>query len=113
MYMTLHGIIIHHRLFVSQIHAIESIAREPDAKDSAASARDQLNAYIRAVESLYTQASSLQGDEVEVPLELVQYVDDGGNPDECMRHIMSAVLRESQRVHGKKHAIEVFSSMTK
>jgi len=75
--------------------------------------RDQLNAYVSGLESLYTQASSssLQGEEVEIPLEVVQYVDDGGNPDECMRHIMSAVLRESQRVHGKKHALEVFSSM--
>ncbi|KAI8110775.1 hypothetical protein M9434_004350 [Picochlorum sp. BPE23] len=88
-----------------QIDVVESIGK--DAKDASV-VRDRLNAYIGALESLYTEASSLHGDEVEVPLEVVQYVDDGGNPDECMRHIMSAVLRESQRIHGKKHAIEVF-----
>jgi uncharacterized protein (UPF0335 family) len=92
-------------LVLQQIDAVESIGK--GAKDASV-VRDQLNAYIGALESLYTEASSLHGDEVEVPLEVVQYVDDGGNPDECMRHIMSAVLRESQRIHGKKHAIEVF-----
>lgn len=42
---------------------------------------------------------------IEIPMELIEYVDHGGNPDEFMRHVMLNVLAKGQLRKGKLSAL--------
>lgn len=70
--------------------------------------RRVLNEYIAELEKLYDEANGalLGKEDLEVPVEIIEYVDDGGNPDECMRRVMGSVLQESQQCHGKSMALQ-------
>lgn len=71
--------------------------------------RSVLNEYIAELDRLYDEANGVfsgNDDDKQVPVEIIEYVDDGGNPDECMRRVMGSVLQESQQCRGKSVALQ-------
>lgn len=42
--------------------------------------------------------------------EVVDYLDQGKNPDEAMRHIFGTVLKRAQDIKGKEEAMRAFSA---
>jgi len=62
------------------------------------------NDYIASLKSLHSTAAPLvrsPGQPYEVPLELLQYLDDGGNPDIFMKDVMRSVVAANQASKGK------------
>jgi hypothetical protein len=64
------------------------------------------NAYIAGLEKLYDSGKQgllvdAEGEPIDVPIELVQYIDEGGNPDDFMKQTMMAMLEASQSRKGK------------
>ncbi len=81
----------------------------------------KLNEYIGALRSLHAGVTGGgivkdpgAGEEdsvpVEVPAEVLDYLDQGKNPDEAMRHIFGAVLKRAQDIKGKEEAMRAFSA---
>lgn len=92
---------------------IES-ARSSDSKETedVEALKNALNAYIERLKHLYTTASETvtldDSDEpVDIPLDVVDFVDQGKNPDECMRVIMSSVLQRAQEAKGKSTVFDI------
>jgi len=64
------------------------------------------NAYIDGLKKLYDSGRQgllvdTEGEPIDVPVELVHYIDEGGNPDDFMRQTMMAMLEASQSRKGK------------
>lgn len=87
----------------------------------AAELKATLDEYIGALRSLHAGVTgggivkdpgAGEGDSVpvEVPAEVVDYLDQGKNPDEAMRHIFGTVLKRAQDIKGKEEAMRAFSA---
>jgi hypothetical protein len=85
----------------------------------AAELKATLDEYIGALRSLHAGVTgggivkdpgAGEGDSVpvEVPAEVVDYLDQGKNPDEAMRHIFGTVLKRAQDIKGKEEAMRAF-----
>ena len=103
--MTVEDVRKHIDVILTKIHQIE-LQMNTTSDDGVESMKRALNEYISSLQDLYTLASSdatvSEGSEpVEIPLDVVEYVDQGKNPDECMRVIMSSVLQRAQQAKGK------------
>eukprot|EP00890_Picochlorum_soloecismus_P000522 jgi/Picsp_1/1470/NSC_04948-R1_mediator of rna polymerase ii transcription subunit 10 len=90
---------------IEQIIELEAKVSAHDANQSESLER-QLNAYIAGLEKLYDNGKQgllvdSEGEPIDVPVELVQYIDEGGNPDDFMRQTMMAMLEASQSRKGK------------
>lgn len=62
------------------------------------------NQYIARLAALHSSAADLTrgaGERYEVPVELVRYVDDGGNPDVWMAVAMRSTVAANQSSKGK------------
>ena len=80
----------------------------------------RLNEYIGALRSLHAGVTGggivkdgADGEDklpVEVPIEVVDYLDQGKNPDEAMRLIFGTVLKRAQDVKGKEQALRAFTT---
>jgi hypothetical protein len=82
---------------------------EEEEKKEGEELRIVLNEYIAELDKLYDEANRVfsgNDDDKQVPVEIIEYVDDGGNPDECMRRVMGSVLQESQQCRGKSLALQ-------
>ena len=86
-----------------------------------------LNEYINTLKSLHGEmvhggivkdpkglggsgasASAPDGAHVEVPVEVIEYLDQGKNPDEALRLVFGSVLKRGQDVKGKEQALQTF-----
>lgn len=99
---------------LAAIREIEKqIIEENDNSSNHESMKRALNDYITKLEQLYTTASKTvimdEGDPVEIPVDIVEFVDQGKNPDECMRMIMSSVLSRAQQAKGKSAAFHMLN----
>jgi len=85
----------------------------------AAELKATLDEYMGALRSLHAGVTgggivkdpgAGEGDSVpvEVPAEVVDYLDQGKNPDEAMRHIFGTVLKRAQDIKGKEEAMRAF-----
>lgn len=101
--MTVEDVRKHIDVILTKIHQIE-LQMNITSDDGVESMKRALNDYISSLQDLYTLASATVGEDsepVEIPLDVVEYVDQGKNPDECMRVIMSSVLQRAQQAKGK------------
>ncbi|MCP4080608.1 MAG: hypothetical protein GY743_10200 [Planctomycetaceae bacterium] len=87
----------------------------------AAELKATLDEYIGTLRSLHAGVTGSgivkdpgagEGDSVpvEVPAEVVDYLDQGKSPDEAMRHIFGTVLKRAQDIKGKEEAMRAFSA---
>jgi len=53
-------------------------------------------------------ASAPDGAHVEVPVEVIEYLDQGKNPDDALRLVFWSVLKRGQDVKGKEQALQTF-----
>ena len=58
--------------------------------------------------SASASASAPDGAHVEVPVEVIEYLDQGKNPDEALRLVFGSVLKRGQDVKGKEQALQTF-----
>ena len=75
------------------------------------------NLYVDALKDLHQNASvqlveGPLGEPVELPKEVVYYVDEGGNPDDFMKQVMTTMLSVSQARKGKICAIKYVDVQT-
>lgn len=50
------------------------------------------------------------GTQVEIPVEVIEALDQGKNPDDVMRYIFGSVLKRGQDVKGKEQAMRAFKA---
>ena len=103
----------------STIKAIQEIEKriQENIGSSDKSAEDMmkhaLDDYVRTLQDMYTTASINvvmdEGEPVEVPLDIVEFIDQGKNPDEWMRICMSSVLQKAQQAKGKSAAMHMLN----
>ena len=63
--------------------------------------------YIVSLKSLHSAGSALLGPSqrpLELPVELLRYVDDGGNPDTFIKDTITSAVAANQAVKGKADA---------
>lgn len=98
---------------LTAIREIENQMVGESASGDEESMKRALNDYITKLAQLYTTASKTvimeDGEPVEVPIDIVEFVDQGKNPDECMRMIMSSVLSRAQQAKGKSAAFHMLN----
>lgn len=103
----------------STLKAIQEIEKriQENIGSSDKSAEDMmkhaLDDYVRTLQDMYTTASMNvvmdEGEPVEVPLDIVEFIDQGKNPDEWMRICMSSVLQKAQQAKGKSAAMHMLN----
>ena len=103
----------------STLKAIQEIEKriQENIGSSDKSAEDMmkhaLDDYVRTLQDMYTTASINvvmdEGEPVEVPLDIVEFIDQGKNPDEWMRICMSSVLQKAQQAKGKSAAMHMLN----
>jgi len=85
----------------------------------AAERKATLDEYIGGLRSLHTGVTgggivkdpgAGEGDSVpvEVPAEVVDYLDQGKSPDEAVRHTFGTVLKRAQDIRGNEEATRAF-----
>lgn len=99
-------------LILSKIKDLEKELGNAGTSGDAEAVRCALNGYIQSLEKLYRTALATvtvedSDDPVEIPVDVVEFVDQGKNPDECMRLIMSSVLQRAQQAKGKSSVFQV------
>lgn len=90
-----------------------------DKTARAAELKAKLNEYISALKTLHTEVTGggivkdpADGQDtvpVEIPVEVLDYLDQGKNPDEAMRLIFGTVLKRAQDIKGKEEAMRAFT----
>jgi mediator of RNA polymerase II transcription subunit 10 len=58
--------------------------------------------------AIHASASSTSAPDIQIPPELIEYVDAGRNPDIYTREFVELVRRQNQILKGKKHAFTSF-----
>ena len=103
----------------SELAVCASSPAEGDKTARVDQLKTALNDYIASLKSLHGEvttggivkdpASVEDKAHVEIPVEVVDYLDQGKNPDEAMRLIFGSVLKRAQEVKGKAEAMQAFS----
>lgn len=67
---------------------------------------ERINKYVEELASLQSHSESVK--DIEVPVELLRYMDEGGNPDTFTSDIFRRALRSNQQSMGKAQAFSQF-----
>jgi len=97
----------------STLKAIQEVEKRIGKSESAEDMKHALDEYIKTLQDMYTTASMNvvmdEGEPVEIPLDIVEFIDQGKNPDEWMRLCMSSVLQKAQQAKGKSAAMHMLN----
>ncbi|GBF87585.1 hypothetical protein Rsub_00296 [Raphidocelis subcapitata] len=89
---------------LGQIYELEqSLAQLPDDAAAQELLRSRMRELMAGVQQLRESAAALA--DFKLPQPALRYIDEGGHPDDYVRDVVTAALRDNQIAKGRAHAV--------